>query len=106
MTFIFQCSPHEFYSICKALETVYESFKMFREAVNTSKASDWLKQLVAEIPELLCDTEDFSKALNEKEARYDVIFVTFNGICHIFSIFFQMHVVFLSYVIIFDCVSY
>ena len=64
-----QCSPHEFYSVCKALETVYESFKMFREAVNTSKASDWLKQLVAEIPELLCDIEDFSKALNEKEAR-------------------------------------
>ena len=69
LTLILQCSPHECYSVCKALETVYESFKMLREAVNTSKASDWLKKLVSEIPELLCDIEDYSKALNEKEAR-------------------------------------
>lgn len=67
---LIQCNPQEFYSVCKALEAVYESFKMHREAVNESKASDKLKGLVSEIPELLCDIEDFSKALSEKEARY------------------------------------
>ena len=35
-----------------------------------SKASDWLKELMSEIPELLSDIEDYSKALNEKEARF------------------------------------
>ena len=56
--------------MCKALETVHENFLIQKEAVNVSKVSDWLKELVSEIPELLSDIEDYSKALNEKEAKY------------------------------------
>ena len=44
--------------------------------MTVSKVSDWLKELVSEIPELLDDIEDFSKALNEKEARYVALYCT------------------------------